>query len=52
MRWAEDLARELIDRQGAEGAWINPIVAMREDEPIIATSMALLALAEVRQEIP
>ncbi len=50
--WAEDLARELIARQGKYGGWANPVVTMREDEPIIATSMALLALSAVRQEIP
>ncbi len=50
--WAEDLASELIDRQGPDDAWSNPVVTMREDEPIIATSMALLALSELRRQIP
>lgn len=49
--WADSLATELIRRQGTEGSWINPVVTMREDEPNIATSMALLALAEVRRVI-
>ena len=49
--WAEDLARELVARQNADGSWSNQIVTMREDEPIIATSMALLALTEARSQL-
>ncbi len=50
--WAEDLARDFLDRQREDGAWSNPIVTMREDEPLVASSMALLALASLRPEIP
>ena len=50
--WAEQLAQQLIDRQGSGGAWVNPVVTMREDEPIVATSMALLALSDLRRLIP
>jgi hypothetical protein len=46
--WAEELARELVRRQGEDGAWANPVVTMREDEPLVATSMAILALARSR----
>lgn len=44
-RWAEVLARELLRRQGRDGSWQNPASEMREDEPVIATSFAVAALA-------
>ncbi len=46
--WAGDLARELVARQAADGSWSNPVVTMREDEPVVASSMALLALSGLR----
>lgn len=47
-RWAEALATELLRLQGPEGSWRNPASEMREDDPIIATSFALAALALAR----
>ena len=47
-RWAEALAAELLRRQGPDGSWKNPASEMREDDPIIATSFALAALALAR----
>jgi len=39
------LADELLKRQRDDGSWANPAHAYREDDPITATSFALLALA-------
>ncbi|MFO0821321.1 MAG: hypothetical protein U1A77_25485 [Pirellulales bacterium] len=40
----ELLVRELISRQRADGSWSNASSYMREDDPLIATPLALLAL--------
>ena len=47
-RWARALAAELLRRQRADGSWRNPASEMREDDPIIATSFAVAALALCR----
>lgn len=44
-RWAAPLVRELLRRQRADGSWASDLVAVREDDPVVATSFALLALA-------
>lgn len=44
-RWAEYLARELIERQREDGSWINADVEVREDDPFVATSLAMAALS-------
>ncbi len=36
----------LCRRQQPDGAWQNPVKSMREDDPLIATALALLALTE------
>lgn len=45
---ATALADELLRRQLPDGSWSNPSSEMREDDPIIATSFALAALALAR----
>lgn len=40
----ELLLRELVARQRADGSWANATSYMREDDPLIATPLALLAL--------
>ncbi len=50
-RWAEALARELLRLQDLDGSWRNPASEMREDDPIIATSFAIAALAAARSVI-
>ncbi|HWO23409.1 MAG TPA: hypothetical protein VNO30_31930 [Kofleriaceae bacterium] len=50
-RWAEALAAELLRRQRPDGSWRNPASEMREDDPIIATSFAIAALALSRSVI-
>lgn len=43
-RWAETLAAELVNRQRRDGSWANPIVDTREDDPLVATPLAMRAL--------
>jgi squalene-hopene/tetraprenyl-beta-curcumene cyclase len=49
--WVSALAEELIKRQEKDGSWINPAVAVREDDPVVATSLAAGALAVCRDVI-
>jgi hypothetical protein len=49
--WATALAAELLSRQGADGAWRNTAGEMREDDPVVATSFAIAALAVARAVI-
>jgi hypothetical protein len=39
------LTEDVLSLQRDDGSWLNPVGAVREDEPLIATSFALLALA-------
>ena len=43
--WAAPLADALLQRQAADGSWANPASEMREDDPLVATPLALAALA-------
>ncbi|MCW5803120.1 MAG: terpene cyclase/mutase family protein [Deltaproteobacteria bacterium] len=45
------LAGELLRRQRPDGSWSNPSSEMRENDPIIATSFAVAALALARSVI-
>jgi hypothetical protein len=47
-RWAERLADALLERQRPDGSWANGATEMREDEPVVATSFAMAALAVCR----
>jgi Prenyltransferase and squalene oxidase repeat len=49
--WAEVLSDELIRRQGKDGSWCNPLVPQREDDPLVASSLAGLALACCRESL-
>jgi hypothetical protein len=51
VRWAEALAAELVARQGEDGAWRSRFTEMREDDPVVATSFAMAALAVCRSVI-
>jgi squalene-hopene/tetraprenyl-beta-curcumene cyclase len=48
--WSETLADALLARQQPDGSWQNPSVAVREDDPIVATCLALGALATCREQ--
>lgn len=43
--WAEQLTRALVARQRTDGSWRNPSVDVREDDPLVASSLAVAALA-------
>jgi squalene-hopene/tetraprenyl-beta-curcumene cyclase len=49
--WAEALADALLRRQRADGSWLNEAVEVREDDPIVATALALGALAACRRAL-
>jgi squalene-hopene/tetraprenyl-beta-curcumene cyclase len=51
VRWADSLADELIQRQREDGSWSNPVVPQREDDPLVATPLAVLALAGCRASL-
>jgi len=44
--WAAELATELARRQHKDGSWANPVELVRENEPLVATSNAVSALAK------
>src|SRR5262249_40526169 len=46
--WAEQLAAALIRRQRGDGTWSNRYTASKEDDPLVATPLALGALALCR----
>jgi hypothetical protein len=41
----EILATELAKLQKPDGSWVNELNLVREDEPLVATSHALIALS-------
>ena len=49
--WAEQLAEEVLKRQGVDGSWRNDATEMREDDPLVATPFALAALGLARSLI-
>lgn len=46
--WATALATELTRRQRPDGSWANPVELVRENEPLVATSYAVVALARCK----
>jgi len=48
IRWAEALVDELLRRQEKDGSWINASEQVREDDPLVATPLAMAALATCR----
>lgn len=48
-QWAPRIAAALAGRQGADGAWRNPVSLVREDDPVAATCWAVIALANCRE---
>ncbi|MEE8460422.1 MAG: prenyltransferase/squalene oxidase repeat-containing protein [Phycisphaerales bacterium] len=49
--WAPWLADDLMSRQLPDGSWKNPHSFMKEDDPLIATTLAAAALANCREVI-
>lgn len=50
-RWAEPLAEALLARQAPDGSFANSASEMREDDPLVATSFAVAALAIARMVV-
>jgi hypothetical protein len=44
VRWAELLANELLNRQRPDGSWSNGFSDAKEDDPLVATPLAVGAL--------
>ncbi|HYX91043.1 MAG TPA: prenyltransferase/squalene oxidase repeat-containing protein [Myxococcaceae bacterium] len=44
VRWTEALARALLDEQRPDGTWVNAYTDMREDDPMVATPLAMAGL--------
>ena len=47
--WPEQLARELLAKQRPDGSWVNPSADMREDNPLVATPLAMAGLGIARR---
>jgi hypothetical protein len=46
--WRQDLQRALREIQGPDGSWRNPNGIVKEDDPLIATALAVVALTAAR----
>jgi squalene-hopene/tetraprenyl-beta-curcumene cyclase len=45
--WRQELAGELLLRQTVEGYWVNDVALWWEDNPLLATAFAVLALERI-----
>jgi hypothetical protein len=43
--WREDLVNTLVATQRRDGSWVNPVDTQKENDPLIATGLAVQALA-------
>lgn len=41
---SRELQRWIVSQQQSDGSWQNPVAVMHEDDPLIATSLAVIAL--------
>jgi hypothetical protein len=48
--WAARLRTALLQRQRDDGSWKNEVVDQREDDPIVATALAIQALTACRKQ--
>ncbi len=46
--WAADLARKLLELQRPEGYWVNEAMRWMENDKVLATAYATMALSEAR----
>lgn len=49
--WARPMLEELLSRQNKQGFWVSQFDRMTEDEPLVATPMALAALTLARSAL-
>ena len=47
--WANELAAELKKHQRDDGSWSNPVELVRENDPVVATAQAVLALSRCKK---
>jgi squalene-hopene/tetraprenyl-beta-curcumene cyclase len=45
VRWRVALTEAVLKKQASDGSWLNPVRAVREDDPLVATALAVQALA-------
>lgn len=50
--WAAPLAEHVLSLQRPDGSWSNPATLLKEDDPLVATPLALAGLALARLAIP
>jgi squalene-hopene/tetraprenyl-beta-curcumene cyclase len=50
-RWRRELVDALIERQHPNGSWLNAAVDVRENDPLVATPLAMMAIASSRANI-
>lgn len=46
--WSDELSYQLAASQAKDGSWTNPVELVRENDPIVATCNAVLALARCK----
>ena len=51
IKFAKSMKKRLEELQKPDGSWTNPNARMREDDPLIATSFALIALANCEKAL-
>lgn len=45
--WSHRIATTLLERQQPDGSWTNPAVDVREDDPLVATPLAIESLLTI-----
>jgi squalene-hopene/tetraprenyl-beta-curcumene cyclase len=50
LNWRESLGRKLVSLQKADGSWVNPEGRWMEDNPVICTAYALMALNAIARK--
>jgi squalene-hopene/tetraprenyl-beta-curcumene cyclase len=49
--WPKALASEILRRQGTDGSWVNQDTDAKEDDPLVATPAAMMALHACRLQL-
>ena len=49
IEWPSAITQFLLSRQAVDGSWSNPREELREDDPLLATSLAVSALVMCEQ---
>ncbi|MFW6162579.1 MAG: prenyltransferase/squalene oxidase repeat-containing protein [Planctomycetota bacterium] len=51
LHWARDLGDKLVDLQEPQGSWVNEAMRWMENDRLLATSYALIALSECHEAL-